>query len=402
MRHYRLFQAWQNQDKAYTDFLTKTIKKVVEMEHEKGIDIEVIRFPAQDEAGSPDVVNMVWEQIANCDLFVGDLTSIADINTHSISNPNVMYEVGIADAILGEKRVILVCSKETNIEKLAFDVNHKRISPLNKKNEKASEFLAEWIEAGIAECDIQQLDRDFVLKDLFDDLYVVYNNFMRMIFHSDYSYEDGVLPPSLEKINTNLRAAVFNELMISVEYDGIISRLRKEIRHLYDTNQKRYISDIIKIYNALDKYNWFIRAIQKSAIFIENDTNYEALLQNSKAFYITDIEEIDEIYGSVIFERKYVYINGNPAFQNVFLREMFSDEVLKKCHCQNVSVPDGKLTGIKTLTYTLESKTVNLFGKYIFDVVTSVYDFMDKMNFAPTNNIPDLTCNTIIAWVKSE
>ena len=102
MKHYRLFQAWQNQDKEYTDFLTKTIENVVKIELEKDINIEVIRFPAQDEAGSPDVVNMVWEQISNCDLFVGDLTSIADNDTHSISNPNVMYEVGIADAILGE------------------------------------------------------------------------------------------------------------------------------------------------------------------------------------------------------------------------------------------------------------------------------------------------------------
>ena len=140
MKHYRLFQAWQNQDKEYTDFLTKTIENVVKIELEKDINIEVIRFPAQDEAGSPDVVNMVWEQISNCDLFVGDLTSIADNDTHSISNPNVMYEVGIADAILGEKRVILVCSKETNIEKLAFDVNHKRISPLNKKIIKLLNF----------------------------------------------------------------------------------------------------------------------------------------------------------------------------------------------------------------------------------------------------------------------
>ena len=178
--------------------------------------------------------------------------------------------------------------------------------------------MAEWIEAAIAECDIKQLDRDFVLKDLFDDLFVVYNNFMRMIFHLDYSYEDGVLPPSLEKINTNLKKAVFNELMIYVEYDGIISRLRKEIRNLYYTNQKRYISDIIKIHNALDKYNWFIHAIKKSAIFIENNNEYIANLQNSKAFYIKDVEGVEDLYGSIIFEKKYIYITGEPAFQNVF------------------------------------------------------------------------------------
>lgn len=125
MRHYRLFQAWQNQDKEYTDFITRTIRDVVEIEKSKGIEIEVIRYPAQDEAGSPDVVDMVWEQIANSDLFVGDLTGIAQVGDHIVSNPNVMYEVGIADALLGEKRVVLLCSKDTDISKLAFDINHK-------------------------------------------------------------------------------------------------------------------------------------------------------------------------------------------------------------------------------------------------------------------------------------
>ena len=59
MRHYRLFQAWQNQDKEYTDFITRTIREVVEIEKSRDIEVEVIRFPAQDEAGSPDVVDMV-------------------------------------------------------------------------------------------------------------------------------------------------------------------------------------------------------------------------------------------------------------------------------------------------------------------------------------------------------
>ena len=90
MRHYRLFQAWQNQEKKYTNFITNIIQQVVEIERKKDIEIEVIRFPAQDEAGSPDVVNMVWEQIASCDLFVGDLTAIAKNEDQCISNPNVM------------------------------------------------------------------------------------------------------------------------------------------------------------------------------------------------------------------------------------------------------------------------------------------------------------------------
>lgn len=216
MRHYRLFQAWQNQDREYTDFITKTIQRVVEIEQSKDIEIEVVRYPAQDEAGSPDVVDMVWEQIANSDLFVGDLTGITQVGDHIVSNPNVMYEVGIADAVLGEKRVILLCSTETDISKLAFDINHKRISPLNKNNTKAAEFLTEWIETAIVECDMHQVQRDFVFKDLYDDLYVVYNNLMRIIYSEDYTYSMGVLPPKVEDIECRLKSAVLNELMLFI------------------------------------------------------------------------------------------------------------------------------------------------------------------------------------------
>lgn len=402
VKHYRLFQAWQNQKKEYTDFITRVVQQVVETEREKGIEIEVIRFPAQDEAGSPDVVDMVWEQIANCDLFVGDLTAVAQIGDQSISNPNVMYEVGIADALLGEKRVILVCSKETNIAKLAFDVNHKRISPLNIKNEKATETLCEWIESGIAECDIQQLQRDFVLRDLYDDLYIVYNNFMRMVFTNDFAYSKGVNVPSIDTIKSNLENTVLSELMISIDYGCVIDRLQDEIRALYETNSRRYISEIIRIYKALDKFNWFIHSIQKSAVFIENETKCQVTLQNAKAFYLTDVVGVDELYGSILFEEKYVYINGNPPFQNVYLKEMLTDRIREVCHCQDISVNDGALTVMKMSTYSLVTEAVDKFAEYIYEVLITVYDFMDKMNFIPSNEDTEIRCKTIITWKKGE
>lgn len=402
MKHYRLFQAWQNQEKEYTDFITQVIREVVEIERKKGIEIEVIRFPAQDEAGSPDVVDMVWEQIANCDVFVGDLTAVAQVGEQSISNPNVMYEVGIADALLGEKRVILVCSKETNIAKLAFDVNHKRISPLGIRNQNASETLCEWIEAGIAECDIQQLQRDFVLRDLYDDLYVIYNNFMRMVFANDFSYSKGVNVPNVETIKDNLKKAILSELMISIDYECVIKRLQVEIRRLYETNNRRYISEIIRIYKALDKCNWFMHSIQKSVAFIKNETKSDIVLQNTKAFYVTDVARIDELYGSILFSEKYVYITGDPSFQNVYLREMFTQRIEEICHCQNVPVRDGELTAMKMFTYSLKVGVINKFAECIYDVLISVYDFMDKMNFVPTNETPELRCNTIITWKKGK
>ncbi len=402
MRHYRLFQAWQNQDKEYTDFITRTIREVVEIEKSRGIEIEVIRFPAQDEAGSPDVVDMVWEQIANSDIFVGDLTGITNVGDCTVSNPNVMYEVGIADSLLGEKRVILLCSKDTEINRLAFDINHKRISPLNKNNMQAKDFLCEWIDAAILECDIQQVQRDFVLKDLYDDLYVVYNNLMRIVYSEDYNYSLGVVPPGIENVENNLQTALLNELMLVIDYSCVIDRLKAEIRALYDSNNRRYLGDIINIYRALDKYNWFIHAAQKSVLFSENEEKYSALLQNTKAFYLTAVEGADESYGSILFDEKYIYINGEAPFQNVYLREMFTDEIKASCHLQNVPVGDSALTAMKMKTYTLMPEAVNSYSKYLNDVLVAIYSFMDKMNYYPTNLISDIKCNTIIVWDKSK
>ena len=402
MRHYRLFQAWQNQDKEYTDFIIRTIREAVDIEKSKGIDIEVIRYPAQDESGSPDVVNMVWDQIVNCDLFVGDLTAIKQDYNHAVSNPNVMYEVGIADAFLGEKRVILLCSKDTEITQLAFDINHKRISPLKKNDSRAVRYLCEWIEAGISECDMQQLQRDFVLKDLYDDMYVVYNNLMRIVFSGDYVYSGGVMPPDKEVIEGNLKNALLNELMLAIDYGCVIGRLKNEIRALYDSNNRRYLADIINIYRALDKYNWFVHSVNKSVLLSENEKKYEAVLHNTKAFYLTAVEGAESLYGSILFDKKYLYINGVQPFQNVYLREMFTDDIRTSCNFQNVPIGDGALTGMKMKTYSLTPEVVGLYSQYINDVLISVYNFMDKMNYHPTNKIPDIRCNTIIVWDKSE
>ena len=400
MKHYKLFQAWQNQSKEYTDFLTKALQKIKERQRNKGIDIEIIRFPAQEQAGSPDIVNMVWEQISDCDLFVGDLTEISKVDFRSISNPNVMYEVGIADAVLGEKRVILVCSKDTCVSELAFDINHKRISPLGVDNPNAISLLEKWIEAGIVECDIQNLHRDFILQPLYDDLYVVYNNLMRMVYTNDYEYSEGVLPPTQENIKLKLQDAVLNELMVSVDYSCIISRLKNEIKSLYEANIRRFLSYIIKIYNDLDKYNWFIHTVQKQVAFIETDIKAEYLLQNTRAFYIKDISGVDEFYGSILFGEKYVYINGEQSFQNVFLKEMLTDSIRRLCNIQNITLDNGALTGMKMRTYKLTDESLDFYSKYIHAVIASIYEFMDGMNFQPTNHISDIKCNTIITWKK--
>lgn len=223
-----------------------------------------------------------------------------------------------------------------------------------------------------------------------------------MIFTNDFSYTNGVEVPNIEVIKTKLRDASFNELMISIDYRGVLVRLKDEIRTLYENNDKRYIAEIVCIYKALDKFNWFLHTIKKSVAFYEKETRCQVLLQNTKAFYLTDVSAFDELYGSILFEEKYVYINGDPPFQNVYLKEMITERVKELCHYQNVFMRNGTQTGMNMSTYSLKTEAVATFSGSIYDVLIAIYNFMDKMNFAPTNENTEINCNTIIIWKKKK
>ena len=225
---------------------------------------------------------------------------------------------------------------------------------------------------------------------------------MRIVFSEDYAYSDGVLPPGKEIIESNLQSASLNELMMAIDYGCVIERLKNEIRTLYDSNNRRYLADIINIYEALDKYNWFVHSVKKSVLLSENEKKYEAVLQNTKAFYLTAVEGAENLYGSILFDKKYLYVNGVQPFQDVYLREMFTDEIRTLCHLQNVPVGDGALTGMKMKTYSLMPEAVCSYSQYINDVLISIYNFMDKMNYYPSNETSNIRCNTIIVWDKSK
>ena len=53
------------------------------------------------------------------------------------------------------------------------------------------------------------------------------------------------------------------------------------------------------------------------------------------------------------------------------------------------------------LTYSINSDAISTYAKYIREVLLAVYEFMDKMNFSPTNTTLDIKSNTIIVWEKN-
>ncbi|MFL5788974.1 MAG: hypothetical protein ACJ748_13025 [Flavisolibacter sp.] len=95
--------------------------------------------------GSPSIVESITGKIAKSDVFVCDISIInPESSGRQTPNPNVLYELGFATAILGWDRIIMVLNTAFGeLDKLPFDLRGRRILPyhldsnlLNKVDEK--------------------------------------------------------------------------------------------------------------------------------------------------------------------------------------------------------------------------------------------------------------------------
>lgn len=60
----------------------------------------------KDRCGSPDIARSIEEKIKSADIFIADVTIInAESQAKPTPNPNVLFELGIAQAILGWERI---------------------------------------------------------------------------------------------------------------------------------------------------------------------------------------------------------------------------------------------------------------------------------------------------------
>lgn len=84
-----------------------------------------------ERCGSPDIASTIEEKIRNADIFVADVTIInAGTTSKTTPNPNVLFELGIAQATLGWDRIILIVNTAyAPISDLPFDIkSHRALS----------------------------------------------------------------------------------------------------------------------------------------------------------------------------------------------------------------------------------------------------------------------------------
>ena len=91
----------------------------------------------KDRCGSPDIARSIEEKIKSADIFIADVTIInAESQAKPTPNPNVLFELGIAQAILGWERIILIVNTAyAPIDKLQFTSFYRNCDSFNNQEQ---------------------------------------------------------------------------------------------------------------------------------------------------------------------------------------------------------------------------------------------------------------------------
>lgn len=144
MKERTIFYSWQSDNPKTRNFILSNLKKVVsEMQSSPDLE-EAIRLDkdTQGEVGSPDIAVTLQQKIAQCDIFIADVSLVGKANGRKVVNQNVMFELGFAIGKLTDKNVLLLANMELgNMKEMPFDIAHRRMLPfvINKQG-AAQEF----------------------------------------------------------------------------------------------------------------------------------------------------------------------------------------------------------------------------------------------------------------------
>lgn len=131
----KIFYSWQSDNPADRNYITNRLIKAVGRIAGWEVDTAV-----RNTQGSVDIATSILSKIADCDLFIADVSIInPGVDNRECPNPNVMYELGYAMATKGEANIILIANgTTTNTANLPFDVRNRNmiLRELNTNNKE--------------------------------------------------------------------------------------------------------------------------------------------------------------------------------------------------------------------------------------------------------------------------
>lgn len=369
---YRLFFAWQSQNKAAHSYIRKQLQTAQQELETDGFSIDLIFSPTQDESGSPDIKMSILEQIKMCDVFVGDLSFI-DPNK-KITNANVLYESGIADAFLGEERVILLCDENTIIEDIAFDINHKRVSKFNTKKPKSD--LKYWIAAALEEADRQKYVKTYATDQYAEDLLIMINYFMKLSFYNN-ELPDDLSFPNADTIQNNIKNFKYPLFFLNVDFGDVISALEEKIMRLNQFSHKRIVWNIINIISKLKEYHNFCYQARFSLIQILDNEQAQYNVYDSNNFFLKSVERYSPSAKTVLYLENSEIIIGNDT--TLVIDKRINKENDKYYRRKIIPFQNNEKAqlAIASVLARINPESVKIFSQLISNIFISIHEYLD-------------------------
>ena len=394
---YKVFLAWQSQNQTTASFIKAQIKKSLRHLNTLGYDVNLVERPTQDSTGSPNINALIWEQITDSDVFIADISDIQLNDQTKVSNPNVMYELGIADALLGNSRTILLCDENAKIEELAFDINHNRISKINTTNKNLFIDLATWIESALIESDKNQYIKNFAIEEFAEDLTLLSNYFYCLATSEELSGEATL--PNVDIIKNSLSLEKYNSAFINVDFTQLIKCLEEKVSKLYFFANKKMVWLLINIIKAIKNYQFILNntGISPWEKIANSESNY--MLTDARSFFIKTPTDIAELKLSI-------YLNANiMAFSNKKRFFVTDKRIVSKCDFtkQDITLSNGqKMTMIKTDMYKLKPEWIEVFSACIDNIFSALVNFFEYCDIKMCLCNSDGTNNGVILFEKNK
>jgi hypothetical protein len=142
-----LFYSWHSDthsSKLLDKYVSNAVKKLGELKY----TIDYYKYPCEDKSGSPDIVEILFDKIRNCDCFIADLSPVGKYRCNNdkyknVYNANVLMELGYALSCL-DQRQIIICSDD--FDNMPFDVRNYRISSISSCKDNLHMYIIKCFE----------------------------------------------------------------------------------------------------------------------------------------------------------------------------------------------------------------------------------------------------------------
>ena len=354
---YKVFLAWQSEIDDTQKYIKKQLKMVASLFDKEGDNLDIVFYPAQDEAGAPSIPNLIIQQIKKSDVFVADSSTVVTLESgKELSNANVMYELGVARAYLGENRIIMLVDKDvTNIEKLAFDINHSRMTPFGKENKVFYKDLCEYIKKAIVHARNQRDILNYSMDEILSNLLIIYNNCFRLIS----GYEECIdIKDVSDSVIDRVKSNVFLDIQIDNNFEPMLFSIKENMKQIVNSDifDQNYKMKLVELVKNIEHY-CFVFQKNKDSFFSQVGGNvFTNCLMDSCGTFLKVAVSDDEIDKSVFFrDNTYLF-----TFNNLLLCDCFDKRSIKgylsTVKETNVRMRDGLVARIKDHKYVLCDK----------------------------------------------